>query len=248
MRVLYGFSGALLGAVLGGMSALLIASVATDGDVFGAFLGLMYAGPVSLVVGAVLGVMLALRVLRFVRTNGLARRKNALLVSGLLLAFPVLVAAMAWGIDRSGQPPSDQQLLSNFTDHRAAFDTLAQMKLADKGLMQVHDDWTQPGDFRSVGVSPERIAEYRHLLNEAGTRRGLQADGLHGADFLFWEQGSVFSSDTAKGYAYLSVPPKHILGSLDQYNDQSEDLAEIQAYRHIEGCWYLYYEYLPDED
>ena len=120
------------------------------------------------------------------------------------------------------------------------------MKLTDKGLMQVHSDFTQPGDSRTVGVLPERLACYRQLLAQAEVRY-LQADGLQGTDFLCWTQGGATSSDVAKGYAYLAVPPSRVFKSLDSFRDQSqsEGLPETQAYRHIEGCWYLYYEYVP---
>jgi len=60
---------------------------------------------------------------------------------------------------------------------------------------------------------------------------------------LYWCEGSAISSDTDKGYAYLTVPPKQVLTTLDDCQPDEEN--GVKAYYHIEGCWYLYYDYLP---
>lgn len=246
MGFLCGFAGVFLGAIVGGTAAFSLVSVAVDGDGLGVFFLMMIWGPIGLIAGALLGAVLALRVLRYVRGNQQrrhAKRSNILLVSGLILAAPLLAAALAWYGNQCQYPPSDQQLLSNFRFHRAEFDELAQMKQADKGLLSIGSDFTQPNDLQTVGVSPERIAKYRWLLQCAGVHRGLRVDGLTGADFAVWMQGGATSSDRDKGYAHLVVPPKHILSSLNQIPPDSPH--EFEVYRHIEGCWYLYYEYLP---
>ena len=249
MRFFYGFVGAILGAFLGVASAYLSVSAAEDGDDLGIFFLMTVCGPVGLIIGLVLGIMIAVRVLRFVEGNQVsskARRKKFLLVAGSVLAVPFLSAAMVWKAEQYHFPPSDQQLLDNFNYHRPTFDTLAQMTLKDKHLLEVSDNGTQPADPRTVGVSPERVSRYRHLLTQAEAHYGLQTDGLHGADFLCWGHGGATSSDAFKGYAYLTVPPSRTFNSLDLFRDQSqsEGLPETEAYRHIEGCWYLYYEYL----
>lgn len=246
MGFLYGFIGAIFGAALGGATAFLFVCSAEDGDGLGIALLMFVWGPVGLIAGIILGLMLALRVLRYVKEHQQgkqAKLRNALLVSGLFLAVLVLVPVLVRNGNQYQYPPSDQQLINNFRFRRSVFDDLAQMKLADKGLLRVGNDWTQPDDPRTVGVSPERIAEYRGLLNCAGVHQGMGADGLHGAEFTCWAQGGATSSDVDKGYAYLAVPPKQLLESLDAY--QPDGLHEVEVYRHIEGCWYLYYDYLP---
>ena len=247
MGFFYGFVGAVLGSILGGVTAFFVLTAVTDGNSLGVGLGMLVFGPVGLVLGAILGVMLALRVLYYVRgnrDNGQARRKNALVVGGFVLAIPILITAMLWGVDQFGNPPSDQQLLNNFNRHRATFDKLAQMTKADKNLSRVDSDWTDPSDPQTVGVMPERIREYRRLLDSVDLHRGFQAYGKE-VDFISYAQGSAISSDTDKGYAYLTVPPKQTLSSLDQCQPDEDEKA-IEAYRHIEGCWYLYYDYRPD--
>ena len=210
-KLLYGLTGALLGFTLGGATAFLFVSSAVDGDGLGVFFLMVVWGPVGLIAGTVLGVMFALRVLRYVRENQQGKhikRSNSLLVLGCVLAVPILDAAMVWNGNQYQYPPSNQQLLNNFRFHHAQLDELAQMKLLDKGLMQVRADWTQPLNPRTVGISPERIAVYRFLLLCAGMHQGLGAERMSGVDFTCWAQGGATSSDIDKGYAYLPVPPK----------------------------------------
>ena len=250
MRFLYGLIGALLGAIFGGSAAYCAVSAAMGGDGLGVFFEGMIFGPIGLTLGGIFGLIIARRVLIFVETSRegkLARQRSTFTVIGCILAAPILSAAMIWNAQQYQYPPSDQQLLSNFKHNRRTFDILAQMTQADKGLMQVNQDWTQPSDPKTVGISAERIARYRQLLNQAEAHHGMHADGLQGADFLCWAQGGATTHDTDKGYAYLIVPPKHVLNSLDQYKNQlqSEEIHQVEAYRHIEGCWYLYYDYLP---
>ncbi len=246
MGFLYGFIGAFLGAALGGATAFFFVSSTVDGDELGIDLLMMLWGPVSLIIGGVIGVLLALRVLRYVQRNQqgkYAKRNNALLASGCVLAVSVLAAVMIWKGNQCQYPPSDRQLINNFRLHRVQLDELAQMRRTDKGLMQVGEDWTQPSDSKTVGVSPERIANYRWLLSCAGVHRGLGADGLYGTDFTYWAQGGATSDDVEKGYAYLLITPKQATSSLDRVSP--DGLHELEVYRHIEGCWYLYYDYLP---
>ena len=118
------------------------------------------------------------------------------------------------------------------------------MVQADKGLTRVDDDWTQPDDPQRVGVGPARIAEYRRLLRRVGTPRGFQTTGAtDDIDFYYWLTGSAITSDREKGYSYLATPPAHLLKSLDQC--QPDDRNPVEFYRHIQGNWYLFYEYLP---
>ncbi len=246
MKLLYGFIGAILGAILGSITALFLVALGTGGDSFAIALSFMIVVPIGLIVGGALGIVAALRLLRFVQggqKDKVARWNSVLAVTGSVLAVPILVAAMLWGDWKLGQPPSDQQLLSNFARHKATFNELSRMALTDKNLSRVDYDWTDPSDTQKVGVSPERITKYRSLLESIGLHRGFSSDGVHSIEFISYGQGSAMSSDEFKGYMYLMTPPKQVLSSLDRC--QPDEKNGVEAYRHIEGHWYLYYEYLP---
>ena len=246
MGFLCGFAGAFLGAIVGLAAVLLGVAVLSDGNDIGdafAFVGL---APVGLIIGAILGIVAALKLRQYTRkTWGIksVRRKTALILAASVLATPALVTVALWGAYQSRQPPSDQQLLRNFNRNRITFNELAQMTQADKELTRVDYDWTQPSDPRTVGVSAERIRKYRYLLNSINVHRGFQSDTSHNVEFMYYATGSAISSDTNKGYTYLTVPPKQTLNTLDDC--QPDEKNGVEAYRHIEGHWYLYYEYLP---
>ncbi len=244
MKILYGFVGAILGFVFGGIAATLVVSATSDGNDFADGFKLMGYGLVGLILGMILGALLALRIAHYVETHPQAKRKNILIVAGSALAVSGACAIMLWGNDQLRLPPSDQQLISNFNRHRSAFDTLAQMSSTNKKLTRVDYGWTEPSDPKTIGVSPARIGRYRQLLDSVNVHRGFEASD-EGAeiDYLYWATGSAISSDTDKGYAYLTTPPKQMLSSLDPCRPDEKN--GVKAYRHIQGPWYLYYDYLP---
>jgi hypothetical protein len=102
-----------------------------------------------------------------------------------------------------------------------------------------------PADTKSVGVSPERLADYRKLLRDVGTPRGFQVSkGRDGFNFFSWMRGSAISDDMDKGFAYRTTPPSSTVQTLDGIRAESRD--GFIAYRHVRGNWYLFYEFTPD--
>lgn len=99
---------------------------------------------------------------------------------GILLVVVAVVAALMLGsvavMFNSWTPaprPSDAAMIDNFRQKREIFETLVTMIREDRGLKRVDVDWTDPADPSTIGVSAERIALYRRLLNEAGVARGF---------------------------------------------------------------------------
>ncbi len=237
--------GAILWAIVGAAVVALLVAVHSDGNDLGDAFEFMGLVPFALILGAVFGIVLALKLKQYAIKNWggeQAKRKTSFVVTGFVLAAPLLVTALTWDAGRYGGPPPDQQLLADFARHRADLDKVAQMKQADKGLSRVDYNWTAPDNPQKAGIPPQRIAKYRSLLESVGVHRGFEAYQPHEVDFLYWGRGSAISSDTDKGYAYLTVPPKQVLPTLD---DCQPDEKGVKSYRHIEGCWYLYYDYIP---
>src|SRR5438105_1863469 len=116
----------------------------------------------------------------------------------LLVAFTFLWFVA--GCDVLLKPPSDRELLGNFERHETALNQVVQMVKANKQLMRVDTDWTDPKDPQTIGVSSDRIEQYRRLLREAHVPRGfLRRGDADGIEFTYWVIGSAISSDTIKG-------------------------------------------------
>lgn len=137
--------------------------------------------------------------------------------------------------------PSDQTLLNNFQTHKSEFNQLLEMFLADKGLGRVAYSFTRPERPESIGVSPDRLGEYRKLFGRLGLSEGIE--GYVEKDTVWFHASAQGLSVTGsgKGYAYLTKPPPLVVDNLDNY--RSQDGKSFAAFRHIEGKWYLYLDY-----
>lgn len=165
---------------------------------------------------------------------------GAFILSGLLA---VVAAAPIVVLPKIGAAPSDQGMLANFQHHRTAFNQLLLMAQADKGLSSVNDGWTDPDDLLTAGVSQRRVDQYHKLFKVTGVISCGMGDHQN-VDLRAWGVGNALSSDAHKGYVYLVKPPTNLLNSLDDC--QPEDVRfSVETYRHIQGNWYLFYQYIP---
>lgn len=247
MRFVYGLVGAVIGIIVGGAGTILLLSAIFQSDTLGFAFAVIYLGCIGLVVGVIAGILVSQLLWHRSRhepADGQIRSHSGIVLIGWV-AVPLLASwGMLWGSSLFGQPPSDSVLLENFARHRPEFDQLAWMVEKDQGLRRVDYNWTDPSDPKKAGVSDKRIAKYRQLLAKVGVPRGFETtDGQTEVDFLYWLTGSAISSDTDKGYAYLTKPPAVTRDSLDGY--RRDDDKPSEAYRHITGNWYLFYEYEP---
>jgi len=145
--------------------------------------------------------------------------------------------------------PPDADLIQNFTKHRADFEEIVKMASHDKGLTRVDRDWTNPRDPSKIGISQVRIDRYRALFRDAQIPRGFSAGSEPGGkqidvSFMFWGFGFAASDEYGKGYAYLTTPPKALRTTLDGFEPRFRQPYDI--YRHVEGNWYLYFEFFPN--
>jgi hypothetical protein len=139
------------------------------------------------------------------------------------------------------QNKSDEGLIATFQKHRETFEKLHQMITADSNLHRVDYDWTDPGDPASVGVSPERIEEYRHLLQDVGCRRGFCAyPGRPGIYFISAAHGLVVGGGSQGFYYSERTPNPLVTNTAAYYPTQQPDSYTV--FRHIDGHWYVYFE------
>ena len=131
-------------------------------------------------------------------------------------------------------------MISNFLLHEKEFNKLLNMIKHDKGLFRVDDDWTDPKNLNSIGITNTRIEEYRKIFNELAIPRGFSRN----IDFLFVEfisttQGLAVSG-SSKSYIWLKDPPNKLVDNIDNYKPENPD--SYRVYRHIKENWYLFYE------
>jgi hypothetical protein len=85
-------------------------------------------------------------------------------------------ALMSWILtseDIAHKP--DEEVITHFKTHESEFNQLLQTVLADKGLRRVDDDWTDPKDPQTIGISPEQIAAYRRIFRTLDIPRGFSS-------------------------------------------------------------------------
>lgn len=155
----------------------------------------------------------------------------------------------------SSRHPSDDQLLETFRRHRADLEQLVQMFTADKGLGRVGDGFTRPDDPGGVGVSAQRVSEYRRLCAAVGAPACIEGydatfDRLYGAVqagrsevknpiWIHVSTRGLSISGSSKGFLYSSAPPFEIVPDLDRVSP-----SRSQTWiRHIEGPWYLHFDF-----
>ena len=162
--------------------------------------------------------------------------------SQLILTLMCALAAFSLGGCLFGSEHStDEQMISNFQEHRSEFEQLLEMIRSDKGLLRVDDTWTLPEDPQTIGVSRDRINEYRNMFYRVGVPRGFSAPESRESIELIATTKGLSVTGSAKGYAWLASRPVVVVDDLDTY--WSKDGKSFRAFRHIEGNWYLWFDY-----
>src|SRR5262249_17027737 len=136
----------------------------------------------------------------------------------------------------------DDELIDKFRRHQEGFERLREMILQDRELTRVGEDWTEPRDPKTIGISNERIAEYRKLFIVLGIKSGFSAPRSRDyIQFLSSTQGWV-SHGSEKGYLYAILIPGYlgpVRDSLDQFSAGKNPTGS--GCRHIQANWYLYF-------
>lgn len=167
---------------------------------------------------------------------GLMHAAGIVMIHGEKMARPLLTYAVAvaaiWGlyqIPGTFSTHSDARMVANFSQHKAEFGTLAVMLSQDSRTSSICPVTKLP----PVNLSPERLAEYRRLLNRAGIHRGVTREPRDQLRFRYWSVGGI--SNIEKGYAFVRESPGHEVESLDNLK------IGALAYRRIFDQWYIYY-------
>jgi hypothetical protein len=104
------------------------------------------------------------------------------------LALLIVIAALAavlFVFDLSVQPPREDKVIKNFDEHRAIYEELRQMLLADKDLVRVADWGVQTSDSAISQMPPKgrfplaRYRQYISLLEQIGAKGAFRTEGDH---------------------------------------------------------------------
>jgi hypothetical protein len=164
----------------------------------------------------------------------------ALLLAGLaavvlpLVGF-VYLAAMPWG-QPSGPRPTDAQMMAHLETHRAAFETIVAMLKQDPALKRVGKDFTEPDDAAAIGVSAERLAQYRELCRKAGVPNGFWNFGGR-VVFLYYGSG-IYIRGTGKNFVFgtASGHAEAVDGDLDE---AAKGRRHVVLERQLDTHWWL---------
>jgi hypothetical protein len=164
-------------------------------------------------------------------------------ITGILLLFLAGSCALLFNAIRL-KPPKQAVLLQNFKEHRAAYEQLRDMLLADTNLERVASwgiDQREPfclGQPTAKVFSMNRYAKYQSLLKEIGggmafRRAGEKVEPKPGV--CIWGWG--FGGDTRHiSICWLNQTPTNLIPILDGYRSGNVD---GEAYCHIDSNWYF---------
>ena len=147
----------------------------------------------------------------------------------------------------SSLPPTDAEMIERFRRDRVVLEHLVAMIQENPGLRRVGATWTKPADPASVGVTAGRLADYRRNLQQIGLEHGFSSwDGGEHIEFIATSREIPLHADI-KAYVWSSTGrfgDGPVLDSLDDTSKYEERKhngeRRAQAYRHIEGPWFLY--------
>jgi hypothetical protein len=165
-------------------------------------------------------------------------------IKGCLFVFLILLACVFvfWLSSRSPNfivhsHPSDEQLIDNFTQHRAEFDQLAQMLIEEQELFVIFPD--DPGkcqikDQKLIKATDNsKCNDFVQLFKRLGLEWAYSGSEPLRLPVSF---SGISVSGSTKGYYYSSDPSalsSEIVSNTDKASGQS-------VYRHIEGNWYIF--------
>jgi hypothetical protein len=200
----------------------------------------------------VVGVVLAwLCIAVYLTGRALREARNAtstVLAALLIAALPVGLVAQVVLAGVTAGHPTDGRLIREFHSHTNDFERLLAMFREDRQLGRIAPGFTRPANFFSGKPLPEgkpagvgRLAEYWALFAKLSLSAGIEGyDDKEMVRFIRSTRGLSISG-SSKGYAYMEVPPELVVESLDDY--WSGDGRSFTAFRHIEGNWYLYFDF-----
>ena len=158
-----------------------------------------------------------------------------------ILLCLILLVTLLIGCSPS-PPPNDDTLLETFRNHRSDFETLANMLIEDTDLQMVARGYTRPDNVYELGISGQRILDYRELLRKLD----LLSIQRHqeGISLTAYAGGALPDDGIYKGYVYFpdGLPARlrsSLVDNLDNLGWNPDHTTSL--YRQIDDNWYLWF-------
>ncbi len=155
-----------------------------------------------------------------------------------ILIFPLLASIIS---GCGGDPPTDEQMLSVFSENREVFSELRESLCVDgkRRAVMMDPEWSKPE------VSPQEKEHFYHLFQSINAR-GVYYDGDCNLRIAVWSIGLGGDGDY-KYYAHWPTGPRESeaieRSSLDSIDRSSLNIEFF--YRPIEENWYLAFDHWP---
>jgi hypothetical protein len=165
---------------------------------------------------------------------------------GIILLFLLGTLFGLWlYVFPSNRPPKEERLLEKFYSHRASYERLREMLLADEQVRAVYARWgvetTKSGLPRipsEVNFPIARYNEYHDLLEKIGSAEVFRrSEDNTNICLTTWASG--FGGDTRHvDSCWLNQIPVNEVASLDDFYKTPK--PRHPSFRHIVGNWYLW--------
>ncbi len=165
---------------------------------------------------------------------------------GIILLF--LVAAL-WAVFvfvfPTSKPPKESKIIEKFYTHRATYERIRDMLLADDQLVRVAAwgvETTKPVGIHKPpegGFPVNRYNEYLTLLSETTAKAAFRERGENPGvvGVLVWASG--WGGDTRHvNICWVDHEPVNQVDSLDDFYKTSKPRHPV--FKHIDGNWYLW--------
>jgi hypothetical protein len=165
----------------------------------------------------------------------------------VILLFCVAVLGGLFLYARSTSvPPKEAKLIHNFYAHRAAFERLRDMLLADGQVIRLAGWGVATTNSVVPRVPPEgnfpldRYKEYMALLKQVGGFAATRGEGQHpDPSIVVWAWGFAGNTRHA-GICWMDQEPTNQVATLDGYPGRSRYGDRQVVFRHIDTSWYLW--------
>jgi hypothetical protein len=166
--------------------------------------------------------------------------------ASLLLALFVVALCAVWAfISFTMKPPAEKKLIENFQSHRAVYERLRDMILADQQVEAVYAGFGVktpssglPRKPSEVNFPVQRYDEYVALLKQVGSYGAFKPKGNQPDQVCFGAWGAGWAGDTRHVWdCWAGREPANQVANLDDY--YRNPTRPRNVFRRIDGNWYL---------